>query len=68
MDPILAPFLDEHYSVDVEFVGLVFLGTGVGYIMFCSILPWLSERVARRTLIHVGSLCYTCAIFFIGPS
>ena len=68
LDPVLAPFMDYYYGVEPELVGFVFLGMGAGYILYCAVLPWLSERVARRTLIHVGTLLYSGAIFFIGPS
>ena len=68
MDPILAPFMQEQYGVETEFVGLVFLCIGVGYIAYCALLPCLSRFVPRRSLIHGSAFLYTFAIFFIGPS
>ena len=68
VDPILADFTDNEFGIEAGTVGFIFLGIGVGYLIFCVIFPFTTNIIPRRVVIHTMGTCSALAILFYGPS
>ena len=68
LDPILSDFMDAEYGIKEEVVGLIFLGQGAGYLLFCLTYPYFIEYMPRRLVIHTMGIISAVAILLYGPS